>query len=79
MSVPALAAGALAAVSAIWPRPFADTNYSIAATINDPAVLLGNATVTAKTATGCTVSVKNLGLSALTGGTASVELTATHD
>lgn len=79
VSVPAVGAGALASVSCVWPRAFLDTSYSIAAAINDPAALLGNVVITAKTAAGCTLSVKNIGLSALAGGTASIELTATHD
>ena len=77
--VPATLAGAVTTLSVVWPKAFADTNYSIAPGVYDPAGLLGVVDITAVSATGCTVAVKNVGLSALTGGTAQVELTATHD
>ena len=78
-AVPALLAGATASLLVTWSRPFPDTSYSIAAAVYDPAGLLGNVVITGKTAAGCTVSVKDVGLTALTAGTADVELTATHD
>ena len=80
VAVPALAAGLTSgALSAVWPQPFADTLYCIAPGVFDPAGLINEVTITAYTKTGCTFTVKNIGLSAITAGTAFVHLTATHD
>ena len=77
--LPALAGGGSASMNFTWPKPFPDTLYRVSAGFYDPAGGTFSFTRTATTKNGCTGTVKNLGLTALTGGTAQVELTATHD
>ena len=77
--IPALAVGVTANVSATWSPAFPDTNFSVEATVWDPAGLASLVGEATHTASGSTFPVKNVGVSALTGGTAYLELTATRD
>jgi hypothetical protein len=78
MSTPAVALGGTMTLQVVWDQPFADTNYNAIAEFEGLAVLNLTAVVTNRTATGCTVSSKNvLGL-ALLAGVGTVTITAIH-
>ncbi|WP_324671030.1 hypothetical protein [Hymenobacter sp. GOD-10R] len=80
ISTPAMLIGAEATINVVWDKPFTDNLY----TMNKPELVGGSilglaAQVTAHTAAGCTVKIKNtLGLQ-LAAGAATLEITALHD
>ncbi|GAB2865893.1 hypothetical protein [Hymenobacter ruber] len=79
VATPAMLISANPVITAAWDTPFADTNYTIQATLESAnSGLLGLIpTVTAKTATGCTVTLKVL--IALAAGQGTIHLFALHD
>lgn len=79
LASPAIAVGGTGTLQVTWSPAFADDKYSVVAECEGAALLGLEATVTARTATGCTVQLKNsLGLN-LALGAGTISLLATHD
>ena len=75
----AVAVGGTMTIVVVWPTPFADANYNAVAEFEGLGLLGLAAVVTNRTATGCTISSRNvLGL-ALLAGAGMVTVTAIHD
>jgi hypothetical protein len=79
VATPGVAIGGTMSLAITWPTPFADDKYNAVAEFEGMSLLGLSAVVTNRTATGCTVTSKNvLGLQLLAGqGTLTV--TAIHD
>lgn len=77
--VPALAIGAAQAVAVAWDTPFPSTAYTVPTPGVEGPVLLGLPVVSNRTATGCTVTLKNTGVVALAAGAATLHVLAIHD
>lgn len=59
-----------------WPKPFADTNYAVSASVTSSGAVLGALCAVvpgSKTVTGCQVSVRSLGIALLANNTLTVE------
>ncbi len=71
VTIPSVGAAARAAVVVTWAVPFANTDYTVVATIEDTAALsaspLAAERIQEKTATSVTVVVENEGISAKAG------------
>lgn len=79
VATPAVGLGGTMSVAITWAVPFADASYNAVAEFEGLAVLGLTAVVTNRTATGCTVTSKNvLGL-ALLAGAGTITVTAIHD
>lgn len=78
MPTPALALGATVTLDVAWDTPLADANYGVFVSMVGGSLLGLGATVTAQTATGCTIKIKNtLGL-VLLAGAGTLEAFAYH-
>ena len=77
-ALPSLVVGGSTTVTVTWPKAFPDTLYRVSAGFFDTGAGHYSFTRTATTKTGCTGTVKNIG-TIVTGTTAVLELTATHD
>jgi hypothetical protein len=78
LPIPAIGIGATGTLNVVWDTPFTDDNYNAVAQVEGVALLGLAADVTARTATGCTVQLKNgLGIG-ITLASATVSITATH-
>lgn len=79
MVTPGVALGGTMSMAIVWDVPFADDKYNAVAEFEGLALLGLTAVVTNRTATGCTVTSKNvLGLQLLAGA-GTVTVTAIHD
>lgn len=79
VATPAVGVAGTMSVAITWPVPFADASYNAVAEFEGLAVLGLTAVVTSRTATGCTVTSKNVLDLALLAGAGTLTITAIHD
>jgi len=79
LTISALAAGVGGTIEVVWDTPMPTTNYNVTPPLILGTALLSLTSVTNLTKTGCTVTLKNISLTNLLGGTATLHVLAIHD
>jgi hypothetical protein len=77
--VPAITAGAAPSIAVTWSPAFPSANYTLARPLLIGTNLTLEVAVSNPTATGCTLTVKNVSLTNLLSSVASIHLLAIHD